>query len=123
MAARTRATYGYDAGYFREFANERRSVVRRPGGKISVQWEQVHGQGKKNEAWDCRVYNFAVALFLAGRQPLRDFMFRSALRHASRTGSPDRDVEVARLRKIVDSFEGADLAGESTDGDLMGGDE
>ena len=110
------AAHGYDAEYFREFANERRSIVRRPGGKISVQWEQVHGQGKKNEAWDCRVYNTAVALFLAGRQPLRDFVFRSALKHATRVDSQDdRGDEVARLRGIVDSFEGADLAWESVD--------
>lgn len=102
------AANGYGDAWFREFANERRSVERTRKGTVTVQWQTVHGQGRKNEAWDCRIYATAAVLFLGYPLGLKDFLFRLALRHATRQGSTTPPGEVAELRRIVGEQEGID---------------
>ena len=83
-----RVAKGYTDAWFKEFANEVKTVKRSLRGALSTQWEIKHGLAKKNEAWDCRVYSLAAAMVEVWPQPIRDGMIRLAYREASREGSP-----------------------------------
>jgi len=55
---------GYTAGYFAEMANERRYITRTKTGMIKTHWTVKSGKAKRNDAFDCRVYAMAAALFI-----------------------------------------------------------
>ena len=96
-----RTRHGYDEQWFREFAAEQREVKRTPGGRHSVVWEKKRGLAGTNHAWDARVYATAAACFVATPLPLRDALFRSALKHAMRRDSTATPDEIAKLRAII----------------------
>ena len=77
---------GYTDWWFREFSNEIKTAYVTPGGKAQVKWKVRVGEAKKNEAWDCRVYALAAAMFNVWPKPLREGLVDVALREAERVG-------------------------------------
>ena len=109
-----RVAKGYTDAWFKEFANEVKTIKRSPRGQITTQWEIKHGIAKANEAWDCRVYAMAAAMVEVWPQPIRDGMIRLALREAMREGSPATPDERERLTNAVASLDGYSSAGNVT---------
>ena len=94
-----REARGYTEAWFREFANEVKVFDRSPRGKISAHWDQKAGQGKDNEAWDCRVYAAAAALVHVWPQSMKSGLLALAVRDASSGKSPWTKDEAEALRQ------------------------
>ena len=105
-----REAKGYTEAWFREFTNEVKAVHRNSKGKISTQWEVKAGQGKANEAWDCRIYATGAAMLNAWPHSLQVGLIRLALADAARENSAWSGDDAASLRMHLAEAGGADYA-------------
>ena len=91
--------YGYTPSWFKEFANEYRTLKRNlRKGTLEVQWEEKHGMMRKNEALDCRMYALAAAFVDVWPHSLQHGLIRIALASAGTELCPWREEEIAQLR-------------------------
>ena len=93
---------GYTEAWFREFANEVRMFHRTPKGTPTSHWEVKAGQGKKNEAWDCRIYATGAAIVhcqLFGPVSLQVGLLRMAIQDGVQSEGRWTEEEMASLRR------------------------
>ena len=95
---------------FREFTNEVKTVKRTPRGQLATQWDVKAGQGKANEAWDCRVYATGAAMLQVWPHPLQVGLIRLALADANGKNSPWTPEETERLERHLVESGGRDYA-------------
>ena len=105
-----REAKGYTEAWFREFANEVKTIKRTPRGAITTQWTVKAGQGKANEAWDGRVYATGAAMLHVWPHSLQVGLIRLALADAGREGSAWSAEEADALRRHLAEAGGADYA-------------
>ena len=110
MAYVDREAKGYTEAWFREFSNEVKMTKRTPRGAITTQWDVKAGQGKANEAWDCRIYATGAAMLNVWPHSLQVGLIRLALADAGRDNSAWSADEAEALRKHLAEAGGADYA-------------
>ena len=94
--------HGYTEAWFREFANEVRMFHRTPKGTPTSHWQVKAGQGKKNEAWDCRVYATGAAVVhcqLFGPVSLQAGLLQMAIQDGTQNADRWTPDEMALLHR------------------------
>ena len=94
-----KAACGYTPSWFKEFANEYRTLKRNlRKGTVEVQWTVKHEIERKNEALDCRVYAAAAALVHVYPHSLQVGLLRLAAVDAASERSPWTAEEADQIR-------------------------
>ena len=83
---------GYTDGYFDELSAEHKTTRRLPTGRMVTEWTFKKGSGRRNEAFDCRIYGYAAAIVQAGGGNLAQYL--TTLRDRGLPDAPEGEDNV-----------------------------